>query len=147
MFRFVLPVLVGAVAMVVATAVKKRTPDAPTQGGFAVPTQVDRRDFPDADTPWLVVVFSSATCDTCAEVVAKAQVLSSTDVAVVDVEYGRDNALHKRYAIEAVPTLLIVDKEGIVRHSIMGPVKAQDLWAAVAECRDPGSTPGINCAQ
>ena len=52
-----------------------------------------------------------------------------------------DRALHERYAIEAVPTTLIADPEGVVVASFLGPVTATDLWAAVAEAREPGSTP------
>jgi hypothetical protein len=29
-----------------------------------------------------------------------------------------------------------------VQHHFVGPVTATDLWAAVAEAREPGSTPG-----
>jgi hypothetical protein len=52
--------------------------------------------------------------------------------------------LHERYHIEAVPTLVIADREGVVRASFMGPMTATDLWAACAEARQPGSSPGSN---
>jgi hypothetical protein len=68
-------------------------------------------------------------------------VLASNDVAVQRIDFTEDPALHKRYRIDAVPTLVIADAHGVVRNSFLGPVKAQDLWAAVAECREPGSTP------
>ena len=55
---------------------------------FACPAQIDRADFADVDAPWLVAVFSSATCTTCADVVRKAKVLRCAEVAVVDVEYS-----------------------------------------------------------
>jgi hypothetical protein len=68
-------------------------------------------------------------------------VLASHEVAVQRIDYVDDPALHKRYKIDAVPTLVIVDNRGVVQKSFLGPMKAQDLWAAVAECREPGSTP------
>ena len=61
---------------------RRRRPDAPTQPARSVPTQLDRADFARPDAPWLVAVFTSATCHTCADVVAKAEVLASDDVAV-----------------------------------------------------------------
>lgn len=135
-------VAVGAIVAVVASALlRRRRPDAPTQGGFQLPTQVDRNDFASPGVPWLVLLFTSATCDACSDMVGKARVLESRDVAVVEVEYSADKDLHARYAIDAVPSTVIVDAEGIVRQGWLGPVKAQDLWAAVAECREPGSTP------
>jgi hypothetical protein len=88
-----------------------------------------------------VAVFSSASCATCAGVVAKAKVLDSPEVVVDDVEVGRRPDLHVRYRIEAVPITVVADRDGIVRASFIGPVSATDLWAAVAEVREPGSTP------
>ncbi len=114
---------------------------APTQPSLSVPAQLDRADFPEAVAPWAVVVFSSATCHTCADVVRKARVLSSSQVSVVEVEYGAHTALHKKYDIQAVPMVAIVDADGVVHRGFAGPVSATDLWAAVAEARDPGSSP------
>jgi alkyl hydroperoxide reductase subunit AhpF len=110
---------------------------APTQPSMSVPAQLDRADFPGAEAPWAVVVFSSATCHTCADVVRKANVLASRNVSVVEVEYGANTALHKKYDIQAVPLLAVVDSDGVVRRGFAGPVSATDLWAAVAEARDP----------
>lgn len=126
----------------------------PTQPRGEVPAQLDRADFDRADfdradfsspaAPWLVVVFTSATCDTCADVWRKAQVLASREVAVREVEYGRDRALHDRYRIDAVPALVIADADGVVRYGRLGPVSATDLWAAMARCRDP-QMPEASC--
>ena len=132
---------VAAVAVATSALLRRRRPDAPTQGGFALPTQVDRADFDEASAPWIVLLFTSATCDACRDTVRKAEVMRSREVAVVEVEYSAHTDLHRRYAIDAVPCLVIADGEGTVRAGFMGPVKAQDLWAAVAECRYPGSTP------
>jgi hypothetical protein len=114
---------------------------APTQPSMSVPAQLDRADFPGADAPWAVVVFTSATCHTCADVLRKATVLASPQVSVVEVEYGANTALHKKYDIQAVPLLAVVDADGVVHRGFAGPVSATDLWAAVAEARDPGSSP------
>lgn len=138
-------VLLVAIAMVVAIAVsaflRRRQPDAPTQGSFHIPTQLDRGEFDSPHHPWLVAVFTSATCNTCADVASKAAVLASSEVAVQRIDYTENPELHRRYNIDAVPTLVIADHRGVVRNSFLGPLKAQDLWAAVAECREPGSTP------
>jgi hypothetical protein len=144
--RVLVAFAIVAIAAVVASLVqRRRVPDAPTQRRYNVPEQLDRNDFPRADAPWLVAVFTSNVCDMCADVAHKAQVLESDDVAVVNVEFGTDRPLHERYRIDAVPTLLIVDSAGVTRQSFLGPMTATDLWAAVAEVRDPGSTPD-SCA-
>jgi hypothetical protein len=92
----------------------------------------------------LVVVFSAATCATCADVVAKAAVLASREVAVQDVEFTAERALHQRYAIDAVPAVLLADADGVVRRTFLGPVSATDLWAALAWERDGGG-PDVDC--
>ena len=73
--------------------------------------------------------------------VAKAKVLEAPDVAVDDVEVSQRRALHERYRIEAVPITVVADAAGVVRASFVGPATATDLWAIVAEVREPGSTP------
>src|SRR3954451_4430512 len=138
--------LIAVGVLVIALAVgavlrRKRAVDAPTQPTFATPRQIDRADFDDPETPWLVAVFSSATCMTCADVVAKAMVLRCSQVGVVDVEYSAAPALHRKYNVDAVPIAVIADCDGVVRASFVGPMSATDLWAAVAEVRDPGSSP------
>ncbi|MEA2826672.1 MAG: hypothetical protein QOG43_1111 [Actinomycetota bacterium] len=133
--------VVVAAAVILALVLERRRPDPPTQGEWPVPRQLDRADFDRADAPWLVAVFSSATCDSCATVVQKSSVLASADVVVQDVEVGARGDLHRRYGIEAVPTIVVADAEGVVRASFVGPPSATDLWAAVAEVREPGSSP------
>jgi thioredoxin-like negative regulator of GroEL len=83
----------------------------------------------------------------CHDVVTKADVLASDDVVVAEVEFGAQRAVHQRYAIDAVPTTVVADASGVVVATFLGPVTATDLWAAVAEARDPGSTPGAGTCQ
>ncbi|MET0904232.1 MAG: thioredoxin domain-containing protein [Acidimicrobiales bacterium] len=140
--RIVLAVVLAMVALGVAAVLRRRQrPSAPIRTGYALPAQVDRGDFERPDAPWLVAVFTSATCRSCAGVWERAQPLASHTVAVQQVEHIRDKALHERYAIEAVPATLVIDGDGVVVASFVGPVTATDLWAAVAEAREPGTTP------
>jgi hypothetical protein len=139
-------ILIAAVVLVVALGVgaalrRRRIVDAPTQPVFSAPAQIDRDDFVDATAPWLVAVFSSASCDACADVVRKANVLACSEVAVVEVEYSTSTALHRKYHVDAVPIAVVADQAGVVRASFIGPMSATDLWAAVAEARHPGSSP------
>lgn len=135
MERVVVAVALVAVAVGVALVLERRRPDAPTQARWAVPSQLDRADFTRPGSPWLVAVFTSATCDACAQVVAKALPLESDDVAVQEVEYAGQADLHRRYGIDAVPCIAVADSEGVVRASHVGPATATDLWATLAEVR------------
>ncbi|MEY2580458.1 MAG: hypothetical protein QOE09_307 [Ilumatobacteraceae bacterium] len=139
-------VFIAGAVLVVALSVgavlqRRRSIDAPTQPMFSAPAQIDRADFVGVEAPWLVAVFSSATCTTCADVVRKAQVLTCGEVAVVEVEHSASPALHRKYHVDAVPIAIVADPAGIVRASFVGPMSATDLWAAVAEVRHPGSSP------
>jgi thioredoxin-related protein len=134
--RVILATVLVVIAVVVALLVERRRSDAPTQPRkWPVPTQLDRADFTGRDKPWLVVVFSSATCESCAKAVSDARFLESPQVAVQEVEAKADKDLHQRYGIEAVPCIVLADAEGVVRTSFVGPPVSTDLWAAVAEAR------------
>ena len=144
--KLIVVVAVVAVAALLAQFLQRRKPQAPTQPKMEVPAQVDRNDFPQPEVQWLVAVFSSASCATCIDVVAKSQALATSQVAVVNVEYPEHKDLHDRYGIDAVPTVVVADADGVVRGSFIGPVSATDLWAGVAEIRQPGSRVVSDCA-
>jgi thioredoxin-related protein len=140
MERLVVAMVVVAVATFVAAAVgRRRGPDAPVRSTGSLPTQIDRADFDSPHTAWLVVVFTSETCSVCASVVAKASVLASDDVAVQQVSFEHQRNLQERYAIDSVPALVMADDRGAVHYGHVGPVTATDLWATMAEVREPGS--------
>lgn len=141
MERVVVAAGIAAIAVVVALVLQRRRPEPPTQPRYAVPTQLDRDDFAGVEQPWLVAVFTSATCDSCAKATFKAQALASDQVAYEEVPYQSRKDLHERYAVEAVPMILVADGDGVVRASFIGTPTATDLWAAVAEAREPGSSP------
>lgn len=148
MERLVVAAVLVAVAVVVAVILDRRQRrDAPTQPRWAVPSQLDRADFARPDAPWLVAVFTSATCDSCQGTIEKARVLDCDEVAVDEVEVVARKDVHDRYGIDAVPLLVVADADGVVRASFVGPPTATDLWAAVAEVRFPGSSPEPHLGQ
>lgn len=132
-------VAVAVVAAVIAAVIKRRTRiDAPTQPeSYAVPAMLDRADFDRPDAPWLVAVFSSLTCLSCQDAWDKARHLDSAEVVVQEIEAIERKDLHTRYSIDAVPMIVVADDEGVTRASFVGVPSAADLWAALAELRDP----------
>jgi len=115
---------------------RKRQVDAPTQGATEVPSQIDRSDFARPDAPWIVLAFTSATCQTCSDIERKVRVLETNSVAIQILEYTAERELHERYKVDAVPTVLMADANGVVQANFLGPVSAIDLWAALARARD-----------
>ena len=107
-----------------------------------------RNDFVRPEAPWLVAVFTSSMCDTCAGVWERAELLTSDQVATQRIDFQTDKALHERYNIDGVPTLVVADADGAVKRGFLGPVTATDLWAAVADEREPGSvSPGCHTGE
>jgi hypothetical protein len=141
MDRLVVAVAIVAVAAAAAALLRRRRrTDPPTQPVGRVPVQLDRADFSRPEAPWLVAVFTSASCQTCHDVATKAAVLESDDVAVAEIEFGRDRAVHERYHIDSVPLVVLADARGVVHRSFLGPITATDLWAAVAWTREGDDT-------
>ncbi len=136
MIRFVIVGVVVVVALLINLWQRRRHVDAPTQGAGEVPTQIDRTDFLRPEAPWLVLAFTSATCQTCSDIERKVRVLETNNVAIQVLEYTAERALHARYKIDAVPTVLMADTNGVVQANFLGPVSATDLWAALARVRD-----------
>jgi hypothetical protein len=130
--------LVVVVLVVAVVAQRRRRPAPPPRDAYPVPAQLDRSDFPRPDAPWLVAYFWSRTCDSCQGMGEKVAVLESPEVGTVQLEAVDDRDLHRRYEIAAIPMVLIVDADGVVRRSFVGAVSATDLWAALAELRSGG---------
>jgi hypothetical protein len=142
MAQLLILVAVAAVAVAVALVLRRRQSAEPARGpSWTVPTLLDRADFERPDAPWLVAVFSSATCLACADTWDKAALLESDAVAVQELEATARRDLHDRYGIDAVPLVLVADAAGVVRRHFVGPPTATDLWAALAELREPGTVP------
>lgn len=141
MDRLVIASVLLIVAVAVAAAVRRGRPQPPTQARWTLPAQLDRADFGHPDRPWLAVVFTSATCESCARATAKAEVLASPEVAYQEVSYQERRDLHAKYGVDVVPAILFADEDGVVRASFVGVPTATDLWAALAEVREPGSSP------
>ena len=139
--RLAIAAAILVAAALVAWWLRRRRPEAPTRDVFPVPRQLDRSDFPRPDARWLVALFSSATCESCADLAPKVAVLESPEVAVCEQKFESARAIHERYDISAIPMILVADADGVVQRAFAGATTATDLWAAVAEVRSPGSTP------
>lgn len=134
--------VLGAAAAAVAWFLRRRDQPEPERGPtWTVPSLLNRADFDRPEAPWLVALFSSSTCLACQDSWEKVQALEAAPVAVQRIDATDDKDLHDRYGIDAVPMVLVADHAGVVQRDFVGPVTATDLWAALAELREPGSVP------
>ncbi len=126
-------VVVGlAAASVVAYIVERRSRTSPsTFTGTVVPQLVDRSDFDEPRAPWLIAVFTSDSCNACAEVLARARSAASDDVVIHEIEFVRDRLLHEKYDVDAVPMTLLVDRTGAAAASWLGPLNLDELHTAI----------------
>lgn len=137
MERLILAVVLVIVAIVVAGVVRRRRPDAPTQARSAlVPQQLDRTDFSASSSEWLIVVFSSDTCEACDEALSQAEKLAGDDVHVQEVSWQDEPDLHRRYSIETVPLIAIAGPDGAVGAGFVGPPAPTELQAALSRLRN-----------
>jgi hypothetical protein len=140
-------VLVGAILVVsvmVAVVLERRRvartrPVDAKVGAAHAPGQVDRWDFDRPGAPWLVVLFSSRECAGCGPVAEQVRSLETPDVAVDEVEWSEGRDLHRKYAIEGVPVVVLVDRLGVTRAEFVGAESMPDMpsriLARIAEQR------------
>jgi len=133
--RLILALIVVVAAVVVARLLERRRPAPPTRDAYPVPAQLDRADFPRSDAPWLFVLFSSRTCDSCGAMVSRVCSLESETVATIQVEAKADKPLHDRYRIEGVPMVVLADSDGVVRAGFVGSVDTWELEEALAKAQ------------
>ena len=128
-----LGVIAGALA--VAWLYRRYRPSSPAAPTYSVPARLERWDFAQPNTDWLLAVFTSKTCSTCAAVVAAAKSLADDALAVQEVEHRRHGELHRRYAVDAVPLAVLADRAGAVCASLAGPATSAELSALIASAR------------
>ncbi len=132
MTNVLIAVALGAAALVVAWLINRRKPKATAMiSAHHVPDRIDRGEFIRPEAPVLIAVFTSATCASCAAMVATARELASDAVAVDEAELGARADAHRRYEIDAVPILVVADRDGMVRASFAGAVTANELAEAL----------------
>jgi hypothetical protein len=124
-----------AAAVVTARWLERRRSAPPPRDTYPIPAQLDRADFPRPHVPWLVVLFSSRTCDSCVPMASKVAALEGPSVASCDIEVADDPELHRRYGVEGVPMVVVADADGVVRAGFVGDVPADDLQGALAAAR------------
>lgn len=135
--EIIIVIVVALIALGVGAFMQRRTPDPPVRTTrHVLPKQLDRNDFVRPDAPWLVAVFTSATCETCAKVWTSTQLVESDHVAIQNISYQEDGELHERYNITAVPSVVVIDESGVNRAEFLGPPTSAELWATLAEVRE-----------
>jgi thioredoxin-related protein len=122
----VIMAVVAAVAAAAAWWQSRARRPVPTATRGEPPAQLDRNDFRAPEAPWLIAVFTSETCSSCAAVWNDVAGHESQDVVTENVEVQRSPELHRRYHIESVPTAVVVDRDGLTRAAFVGPLGQGD---------------------
>ena len=122
MTALLIMVVVGLIAAGAALVVQRGRPAPPTAARGEPPTRLDRADFRSPHAEWLITVFTSASCSSCAAVMTELRGYASADVVVEDVEIGTAPHLHSKYSIESVPTAVIADATGNAKLGFVGPI-------------------------
>ena len=143
MLTLLVVVAVVVVAGAIAAVVNRRSPDAPSTPQFAAPQQLDRADFAEPDTPWLLALFSSETCLSCHDARAVLADVTFSSVVVQDLPVESAKATHDRYGVDAVPIVALADALGVVRWSWLGAPPPEAVRDALVDAgiiaQDPGT--------
>ena len=127
MSRLIVLALISFGASLAAVLLRKLNYRNFVTSGWSIPGHLNREDFGFLNEPWLVVIFSSDSCETCKPVVAESMKLSSLGIAIQEIALETNKDLHEKYDIDAVPMLLLVDKFGVVRSSHLGPTNSEEV--------------------
>ena len=139
MDRLLVLAVVAALAGLLAVLLQRWRPGGPVATGWSVPGRLDRADFAKPDVPWLVAVFSSTNCATCASMVSEAHSLASALVVVQEVPAESAGDLHARYRVDVVPMLVVADEDGLVWSHHLGPSAPGELQAVLEGARSSRS--------
>jgi len=131
MSRLIVLVVLSCGASLVAVLLRKLNYRNFVKSGWSIPGHLSREDFGFLYEPWLVVIFSSESCETCKPVVAEGMKLASLGIAIQEVAAETNKGLHEKYDIDAVPMLLLVDKFGVVRSSHLGPINFDEVKKSI----------------
>lgn len=131
MTRVIVLIVLTLVAVGIAWMLQRRRPEAPTAPSYRSPRQLDRADFDVPSELALVVVFASATCDSCPVAWETVTGIERSGTGAQRVLVQEQPELHRRYKIDGVPTTLVVAPDGAVHASFFGPVPAEQIVDAL----------------
>ena len=131
MSRLIVLIVLSSGASLAAVLLKKLNYRNFVTSGWSIPGHLSREDFGFLNEPWLVVIFSSESCETCKPVVAEGMTLTSLGIAIQEITAETNRGLHEKYDIDAVPMLLLVDKFGVVRSSHLGPINFGEVKKSI----------------
>lgn len=126
MTRLAVMLALALVVGIAVVALQRRTTRPQVATRHHLPSHVDRGRFASPTTPWLISIFSSATCLACAEVIGWARSLESDSVVVQDIEVDAEPELHHMHRIDSVPSTVIADHQGVVKLGLVGPLSPAD---------------------
>ncbi len=133
MLKLVLVAAAVLIAASVARLVRIRRHATNAGTDHHIPDRLDLAHFAHASKQWLIVAFTSTSCESCHRVVAAIDRMDRDDLVTTTVELESNPDLHHHYRIDAVPTTLIADPGGTVRKSFLGPVGYEAIEHALSE--------------
>ena len=110
-----LVIVLGGVAFGVSLLANKK-PDT-HRPRFVLPYQLDRSDFDGTNLEWLLVLFSSQTCDSCITVLNRINKLAMKNLHVQNVEFPSESICTRNTVSDLFPVyFLLAQKELLSGH-------------------------------
>ncbi len=124
--------IAGGVSLVAALFRRSNASQVVSVRRNALPTRVPATEV-GLDPGPAIIVFTESTCDSCQTAVRLVRGPAGAGMPVADIEYAAEPGLHKKFAIDTVPTTLVVDNEGNVLAGWTGRVDLGEFTTALAE--------------
>ncbi len=127
-------VVLAATVLAVAFGVYRRFTDGRPRAAADESVRLDAEQLGvGLGTDATFVQFSSAVCAPCRVTHRVLSKISAGDTGVVHVDVDAESRLDlvERYGITRTPTVLLLDRAGIVRHRIIGAARAPDVLVAL----------------
>ena len=124
--------IAGGVSLVAALFRRGNASQVVSVRRNALPTRVPATEV-GLDSGPAIIVFTESTCDSCQTAVRLVRGPAGAGMPVADIEYSAEPGLHKKFAIDTVPTTLVVDNEGNVLAGWTGRVDLGEFTTTLAE--------------
>lgn len=134
--------VVAVIALVTTVVSRRFAPPArqfvPPPSTFGVPAQMSLEDISPQFRPWVLVLFTSQTCEGCLRARSLAQTIRSEGLEIKFIDSSEQPGLFEKYSIEGVPLFVLCDESGLVCGHMFG--SSSELFEMIAGVARSGHT-------
>ena len=133
MTRLLIAAGLGLAAVLIGMLLRRSGPPPPISvRRNQLPTRVSLTEL-GADSVPTLVIFTESSCQSCREAEGVIRGPAGAELPVLEYEYGESAEVHKKFAIDTVPTTLVVGADGTVVAGWLGRIDLGEFASALAQ--------------